>query len=154
MTLVQKHPQDESYSFAVCVILVGPRSIQRKEKWTGFQSRGVIFTQTQVIRSILKSKPIPFFLLQERSSLWPTIKQLQFRRGERHLPLENRHKSELKPEQKKRNNCEFCFFSLRPISLARSMYLTLGFGTQSPQTPKRLSMLQIRWEYGFRLSKF
>ena len=153
MTLVQKHPQDESYSFAVCVILVGPRSIQRKEKWTGFQSRGVIFTQTQVIRSILKSKPIPFFLLQERSSLWPTIKQLQFRRGERHLPLENRHKSELKPEQK-RNHCEFLFFSLRPISLAQSMYLTLGFGTQSPQTPKRLSMLQIRWEYGFRLSKF
>ena len=109
MTLVQKHPQDESYSFAVCVVLVGPRSIQRKEKWTGFQSRGVIFTQTQVIHSILKSKPIPFFLLQERSSLWPTIKQLQFRRGERHLPLENRHKSELKPERKKETIVNSCF---------------------------------------------
>ena len=37
------------------------------------------------------------------------------------------------------------FFSLRPTSLAQSMYLTLECGTQSPQTQKRLSMLQIRY---------
>ena len=29
------------------------------------------------------------------------------------------------------------------------MYLTLEFGTQSPQIQKRLSMLQIRWDIRF-----
>ena len=94
----ESSPKMDLVALLFVILLLGPEVSRGRRSGRlskAEQSLGLSIRHRYSIHSILKSKPILSFF-QERSRPWPPNKQLQLRRGERHFPLENWHKSELK----------------------------------------------------------